>query len=243
MRRAAFLILPLVPGLLLLEAASLSPRGAPQEYPYADLRQWMVRADLEGHGIRDSLTLHAMRAVPRHEFVRPQDRGRAYGDHALPLTHGQTISQPYIVGYMTEQLEPRRGMRVLEIGTGSGYQAAVLAETGAEVFTVEIIGALADAAAERLRRLGYESVRTRHADGFFGWEEAAPFDAIIVTAAPGFIPPPLLEQLSPGGQMVIPVGSLYGTQNLVMVRKTEEGDMRTRTLIPVRFVPFLRGIR
>jgi len=187
--------LPIV--ILLGIGWALLPRRAPQEDLYADRRERMVRVSISGQGIRDSLTLRAMRRVPRHEFVLPEDVDRAYGDYPLPLTHGQTISQPYIVAYMTEVLQPEPGMKALEVGTGSGYQAAVLAATGAEVFTVEIIGALASSAAQRLRRLGYDAVKTRHADGFFGWEEEAPFDAIIVTAAAGFIPPPLLDQLEP----------------------------------------------
>jgi protein-L-isoaspartate(D-aspartate) O-methyltransferase len=218
------------------------PEG-PQEDRYAEARHQMVSVFIEGQGIRDSLTLHALRIVPRHEFVLPRDVARAYGDHPLPLTHGQTISQPYIVAYMTEVLRPRPGMKALEVGTGSGYQAAVLEATGAEVFTVEIIGALAETASETLRRLGLDGIKTRHADGFYGWEEEAPFDAIIVTAAAGMIPPPLMEQLKPGGRMVIPVGSVSGIQNLILVEKTENGEVRTEALIPVRFVPFVREVR
>jgi protein-L-isoaspartate(D-aspartate) O-methyltransferase len=245
MARTTFLRFFLLGAALLLLgiAWSVLPQGGSQEDEFAVARDRMVRTDIQAQGVRDSLTLHAMGAVPRHEFVRIRDRNRAYGNHPLPLTFGQTISQPYIVAYMTEMLRPRKDMKALEVGTGSGYQAAVLAETGAEVFTIEIIGDLASSAAERLRRLGYGEVRTRHADGFFGWEEEAPFDAIIVTAAAGFIPPPLTEQLAPGGRMAIPVGSVYGTQNLILVEKTEEGEVRTETLIPVRFVPFVRDIR
>ncbi len=168
---------------------------------------------------------------------------RAYGDHPLPIGHGQTISQPYIVAYMTELLSPRLGMKVLEIGTGSGYQAAVLAETGAQVYTVEIFGVLADAARDRVERLGYDDIQVRHGDGYRGWPEKAPFDAIIVTAAAGFIPPPLVEQLAEGGRMVIPVGSIYGIQNLILVRKDGAGEVTTQALLPVRFVPFLSGVR
>ncbi len=245
MRPVAFLrILLFAAAALLLGLAEARPlRTAPQEDPYADPRRSMVRADIEARGVRDSLTLAAMLEVPRHEFVRPSDVRRAYSDQPLPLTHGQTISQPYIVAYMTAVLEPRAGMKVLEVGTGSGYQAAVLAAAGARVFTIEIIGALATSAAGRLRRLGYGDVRVRHGDGFFGWEEEAPFDAVIVTAAAGFIPPPLVEQLAPGARMVIPVGSIYGVQNLVLVEKTHEGVVRTRNLMPVRFVPLVREIR
>jgi protein-L-isoaspartate(D-aspartate) O-methyltransferase len=203
----------------------------------------MVREHIESRGIQDSVTLRALRTVPRHEFVPAASRGRAYGDHPLPIGYGQTISQPYIVAYMTEVLAPRPGMRVLEVGTGSGYQAAVLAEAGVDVLSIEIVEALASAARDRLERLGYRNVRVRHADGFFGWPEGAPFDAIIVTAAAGFIPPPLVEQLKPGGRMVIPVGSVYGTQTLILVEETPDGDVRTRSLLPVRFVPLVREVR
>jgi protein-L-isoaspartate(D-aspartate) O-methyltransferase len=217
--------------------------GSSQTERYDRLREEMVRRWIEGEGVADSATLHAMRTVLRHEFVPPEYLGRAYGDHPLPIGHGQTISQPYIVAYMTEMLRPRPGMKVLEVGTGSGYQAAVLAETGAEVFTIELVGALATSARDRLDRLGYGGIESRHADGFFGWEEEAPFDAIIVTAAAGYIPPPLIEQLKPGGRMMIPVGSVYGIQNLILVMKSVEGEVQTRTLLPVRFVPLLRDIR
>lgn len=197
---------------------------------------------IAARGIQDSATLNSMQAVQRHEFVPSEHRRRAYGDHPLPIGHGQTISQPYIVAYMTEILRPYRGMKVLEVGTGSGYQAAVLAEIGCEVYTVEIFEVLATAARERLRRLGY-NVRSRHSDGHFGWAEAAPFDAVIVTAAPGYIPPALVEQLKRGGRLVIPVGSVYGVQNLILVEKDEAGQVSTRSLLPVRFVPMLSGTR
>ncbi len=214
-----------------------------QQDPQAQAREAMVRTQIAAQGIRDPATLAAMRAVPRHEFVPAESRSRSYGDHPLPIGYGQTISQPYIVGYMTEQLEPVPGMKVLEVGTGSGYQAAVLAEAGAEVYTIEIVKALADPARDRLRRLGYGRVEVRHGDGFYGWPEEAPFDAVIVTAAAGYIPPPLIEQLRPGGRLIIPVGSIYGVQNLILVTKTTEGEVRTATLLPVRFVPLLREIR
>lgn len=219
------------------------PTGLGAQQPWAEARARMVGTQLEANGITDATTLLAMGSVPRHEFVLPSDRSRAYGDHPLPILHGQTISQPYIVAYMTERLRPVPGMRVLEIGTGSGYQAAVLAEAGAHVFTVEIFEALADSASHRLDRLGYSAVQVRHGDGFFGWPEEAPFDGIIVTAAAGFIPPPLVEQLKPGGRLIIPVGSIYGIQNLILVLKDEDGEVTTETLLPVRFVPFLRGVR
>ncbi|KPK65662.1 MAG: hypothetical protein AMS21_04180 [Gemmatimonas sp. SG8_38_2] len=208
---------------------------------YTELRREMVSL-IERYGVEDSVTLAAMLAVPRHEFVPEEYRGRAYGDYPLPIGYGQTISQPYIVAFMTQILGSAPGMKVLEVGTGSGYQAAVLAEIGCEVYTVEIFEALAASAKERHERLGY-NVSGRHADGHFGWQEAAPFDAVIVTAAAGYIPPALVEQLKPGGRMVIPVGSVYGVQNLILVEKGEDSAVRTRSLLPVRFVPMLEGLR
>lgn len=222
---------------------TLGPRVAAQErYAYQHEREEMVRL-IEAYGVRDSATRAAMRAVPRHEFVPRESVGRAYGDYPLPIGYGQTISQPYIVAFMTEILEATSGMKILEVGTGSGYQAAVLGEIGCEVFTVEIFEALATSARQRLERLGYGNVTVRHADGHYGWVEEAPFDAVIVTAAAGHIPPALVEQLRPGGRMVIPVGSVYGVQNLILVEKHSEEDVRTRNLLPVRFVPMLQGLR
>jgi protein-L-isoaspartate(D-aspartate) O-methyltransferase len=209
---------------------------------YERQREDMVRL-IEAYGVRDSATRAAMRAVPRHEFVPRESVGRAYGDYPLPIGHGQTISQPYIVAFMTEILNPAPGMKVLEVGTGSGYQAAVLAEIGCEVYTVEIFEALASGARQRLERLGYGNATVRHADGHYGWPEESPFDAVIVTAAAGHIPPALVEQLRPGGRMIIPVGSVYGVQNLILVEKHSEDDVRTRGLLPVRFVPMLQGLR
>ncbi|UCC74557.1 MAG: protein-L-isoaspartate(D-aspartate) O-methyltransferase [Gemmatimonadota bacterium] len=207
-------------------------------------RQRLAMASLiEAYGVRDSATLAAMRAVPRHEFVPDEYLNRAYGDHPLPIGNGQTISQPYIVAFMTEILNPAPRMKVLEVGTGSGYQAAVLAQIGCEVYTMEIFGALATSARLRLGRLGYGDVTVRHADGHYGWPDQAPFDAVIVTAAAGHIPPALVDQLRPGGRMIIPVGSVYGIQNLILVEKRSEDDVRTRNLLPVRFVPMLEGLR
>lgn len=200
-------------------------------------------ATIVAYGVTDSATLAAMRAVPRHEFVPSQFRGAAYADRPLPIGLGQTISQPYIVAYMTEKLRPTPGMKVLEVGTGSGYQAAVLGDMGAEVYTVEIFEELARTARERLQRLGFDNVTVRHADGHHGWEEHAPFDAVIVTAAAGFIPPALIEQLRPGGRLIIPVGSVWGVQNLILVDKDMEGGTRTENLLPVRFVPMLSRMR
>lgn len=195
---------------------------------------------IESRGVKDSATLAALRAVPRHEFVPADYRDEAYADHPLPIGHGQTISQPYIVGYMTELVRPRPGMKVLEVGTGSGYQAAILARIGCQVYTMEIFEALANGARERLTRLGFAAT-VRQGDGHFGWPEQAPFDAILVTAAAGYIPPALVEQLKPGGRMLIPVGSVYGVQHLILVTKNARGEASTRTLLPVRFVPLLRA--
>ncbi len=206
--------------------------------PYAEKRRSMVAQQIEARGVEATAVLKAMRQVPRHEFVGEKQRGQAYSDKPLPIGHGQTISQPYIVAYMTEVLELQPGDKVLEIGTGSGYQAAVLAEITDSVFTIEIIEELAEQAATRLQQLGYNEVRTKQADGYHGWEEHAPFDAIIVTAAAGHIPPPLLKQLKPDGRMVIPVGGVYEVQSLMLIRKTADGEIQTERLMPVRFVPF-----
>lgn len=223
-----------------LLACLVSPTTAQD---FEQQRRVMVERQIADRGVEDPTTLRAMLQVPRHEFISDELRSAAYDDRPLPIGLGQTISQPYIVAYMTEVLEPAAGMRVLEVGTGSGYQAAVLAETGAAVYTIEIFEELATAARMRLRRLGYDGVEVRHGDGFLGWPEEAPFDRIIVTAAAGFVPPPLIEQLRPGGRMIIPVGSIYGVQNLVLVEKPTDGPVQTRSLLPVRFVPLLRGIR
>ena len=229
---------------LTLLALAGAVRGAAQGGdPFRAERLALVARHIAGQGIRHSATLRAMRTVPRHEFVPTEYRDRAYGDYPLPIGYGQTISQPYVVAYMTEILRPAPGLRVLEVGTGSGYQAAVLAEIGCRVHTVEIFAELADSARRRLERLGYAAVQVRHGDGHFGWPEAAPFDAIIVTAAAGYVPPALVEQLKPGGRMVIPVGSVYGVQNLILVEKGEKQEIRTRQLLPVRFVPLLSGLR
>jgi protein-L-isoaspartate(D-aspartate) O-methyltransferase len=175
--------------------------------------------------------------VPRHEFVPPSLRRYAYDNRPLPIGYGQTISQPYIVAIMTDLLHPNSDDVVLEVGTGSGYQAAVLAELVAKVYTVEIIPELAAEAKERLERLDYGNVVTRTADGYYGWEEHAPFDAVIVTAAAGHIPPPLIEQLKPGGKMIIPVGGPFSVQQLMLLEKTETGTVKSRQVLPVSFVP------
>jgi len=179
----------------------------------------------------------AMDRVERHEFVPEALRALAYEDRPLPIGYGQTISQPYIVALMTDLLELMPGDRVLEIGTGSGYQAAVLAELGLEVYSIEIVPELGDEAAARLDRLGYDKVATRVGDGYYGWPERALFDGLVVTAAAGHVPPPLIEQLKPGGRMVIPVGEPFRVQHLVLITKAADGTLRSRQLLPVRFVP------
>jgi protein-L-isoaspartate(D-aspartate) O-methyltransferase len=192
--------------------------------------------------VRDSAVLAAMREVPRHLFVPPVSRAAAYDDHPLSLGHGQTISQPYIVAFMTELLAPRAEHRVLEVGTGSGYQAAVLSRIVKEVYTIEIVEALARGAQETLRELGYDNVQLRAGDGYAGWPEAAPFDSIIVTAAPDHIPRPLVEQLKNGGRMVIPVGQAGWIQQLQLLEKDEQGRVQISDVMPVGFVPLTRGV-
>jgi protein-L-isoaspartate(D-aspartate) O-methyltransferase len=207
---------------------------------YRDERSRMVDRQIANRGISDEATLAAMRTVKRHLFVPRQRVAQAYDDSPLPIGYGQTISQPYIVALMTELVQPKPGMRVLEIGTGSGYQAAVLAEIVDTVYTIEIVEPLGTTASGVLEQNGYTNVLVKLADGYHGWEEYAPFDAIVVTAAAEHIPPPLIEQLAPGGRMIIPVGSPYFTQNLMLVEKDGE-RMRTRNILPVRFVPFTRA--
>jgi protein-L-isoaspartate(D-aspartate) O-methyltransferase len=185
----------------------------------------------------DPRVMEVMDKVERHKFVPPSEQTWAYANRPLPIGHGQTISQPYIVALMTDLISVDPGDRVLEIGTGSGYQAAVLAEMGTEVFTIEIIDPLARQASRRLADLGYSQVKTREGDGYYGWEDEAPFDAIVVTAAADHVPPPLVRQLKPGGVMVIPVGSRFMVQQLVLVTKDSAGSITTRQILPVRFVP------
>ncbi|HKQ56405.1 MAG TPA: protein-L-isoaspartate(D-aspartate) O-methyltransferase [Candidatus Eisenbacteria bacterium] len=210
--------------------------------PYEEPRAALVRA-IEAEGVRDSATLDALRHVPRHEFVPEGLRALAYDNVPLEIGHGQTISQPTVVAMMTEALRPRRGMKVLEVGTGSGYQAAILAHIGCSVRTIEIVRPLADSARSRLQRLGYQNVVVRHGDGYQGWPDEAPFDAIIVTAAPDSIPRALVEQLAPGGRMVVPVGPEGAVQSLTLLEKDAAGKVSTRDLAPVRFVPMVKGSR
>jgi len=198
-------------------------------------RKIMVEEQLLGRDITNARLLAVMRKVPRHEFVPQGIRDRAYDDSPLPIGHGQTISQPYVVAFMTEKLEPKPTDRVLEVGTGSGYQAAVLAELVKEVYTIEIVEPLARRAEADLKRLGCTNVHVRAGDGYQGWPEAAPFDAIMVTCAPEAVPQPLIAQLKDGGRMIIPVGPM-GNQQLVLLRK--EGErLEKRAVLPVRFVP------
>lgn len=213
---------------------------------YAEPRRKMVKA-IEADVYKTSLYINKKRLdtrvmsvmgrVERHKFVPRSQQSWAYANQPLPIGHGQTISQPYIVALMTDLTGVEPGEKVLEIGTGSGYQAAVLAEMGTEVFSIEIIEPLAEQASKRLASLGYDNVKTRLGDGYYGWQEEAPFDAIVVTAAASHVPPPLIRQLKPGGVMMIPVGSRFLVQQLVLVTKNTAGDITTRQMLPVRFVP------
>ncbi len=246
-------VLLMVSGLIVagwpaMGADAMAATAKDKEGYFRGLREAMVRTQISDppdyrDPVRDRRVLGAMLAVPRHLFVRPQDVSRAYGDHPLPIGYGQTISQPYIVALMTELLDVQAHQRVLEVGTGSGYQAAILSHLASSVYSVEIVEALGRQAAERLAQLGYENVHTSIADGYFGWEEHAPFDRIIVTCAATLVPPPLLKQLRPGGRICIPVGGQYTVQQLVLVDKSENGSIKMRKMLPVRFVPLTRSLR
>ena len=202
-------------------------------------REQMVTDQIEYRGINHGQTLSAMKLVPRHLFVPEDMEEYAYEDRPLPIGNGQTISQPYIVAYMTSIIGPKANFRILEIGTGSGYQAAVLSEIVDSVFTIEIVPELCQSASTRLSNLEYDNIKVKCGDGFFGWPEHGPFDAIVVTAAAEFIPPPLIEQLKEGGKMIIPVGSPFMVQSLILVNKKKD-KITTINLMAVRFVPFTR---
>lgn len=207
------------------------------EAAFARQRERMVETTIEQRGVTDPATLQAMRAVLRHKFVDESMQRHAYADRPLPIGYGQTISQPFIVAIMTELLQVEPDDVVLEIGAGSGYQAAVLAEIVDHVYTIEIVPELALLSKERMEKLGYENVTVKEGDGYFGWPEKGPFDGIIVTAAATHIPPPLVEQLKPGARMVIPVGPPMQVQNLMLIEKDADGSVTQRNLMPVRFVP------
>ena len=213
------------------------------ENEFAVQRRKLVEQHIIKEGIKQKSVIESMLQVPREEFVPKNLRKMAYLNRPLPIGYGQTISQPYIVALMTELLNVDKDDRVLEVGTGSGYQAAILSNIVKEVYTVEIIEALAKSAEKRLKRLGYKNVKVKWGDGYYGWEEHAPFDAIIVTAAAGHIPPPLLKQLKPGGRMCIPVGQAYFPQVLKLVEKKEDGSVIVKDILPVLFVPLTREIR
>jgi len=228
--------------LLAIAAAVLSVALQPAsatDGPYLQKRAAMVRDQIEREGVTDTRVLTAMRDVPRHLFVPPSFRAKAYEPFPLPIGEGQTISQPYIVGFMTQILRLKETDRVLEVGTGSGYQAAVAARLAAEVYSVEILESLADRSRRTLSDLGFRNVVVRQGDGYYGWEEKAPFDAIIVTCAGGHIPPPLLRQLKDGGRMIMPVGGPFMTQNLVFIEKDARGAITHSNVLPVAFVRLL----
>ena len=212
----------------------------PRTAERAPERLELVRRHIEREGVGDAAVLEAMRQVPRHWFVPRHLQRAAYDDRPVPIGHGQTISQPYIVAYMTHHLGLKPGDKVLEIGTGSGYQAAVLSELTPHVFTIEIVQELGETAAACFAHHGYKTIRGKVADGYHGWPEHGPFDAILVTCASGTIPPPLVRQLKPGGRMCIPVGPTGAVQRLILVTKDTDGKVRSKSLIPVRFVPLTR---
>jgi len=223
--------------LLILSAGPNAFAEKADDMKYINQRAAMVKNHITARGVKDRNVIGAMMSVPRHQFVPDKYITRAYDDNPLPIGYGQTISQPYIVAYMTEILNLDKTSTVLEIGTGSGYQAAILSPIARQVYSIEIIPELGYAAATRLKTLGYNNVEVGIGDGYYGWKKYAPFDAIIVTAAAGHIPPPLMEQLKNNGRMVIPVGGSFLVQNLILINKDRDGNITTRNLIPVRFVP------
>jgi len=215
-----------------------SPVVKKEKDKYKERRERMVQVQIAARGVKDEAVLRAMRTVPRHKFVSEDLIDSAYQDRPLPIGCGQTISQPYIVALMTELLDVKEKDKVLEVGTGSGYQAAILSQMGVEVYTIEIFEELGVSAQKRLKDLDYSRVKVKIADGYYGWPEEAPFDAIIVTCAASHIPPSLIEQLKEGGRMCIPVGSAFWTQNLMLVHK-KKGEIIAENILPVRFVPLL----
>jgi protein-L-isoaspartate(D-aspartate) O-methyltransferase len=226
----------------------LEVRAGEKEARFLRLRERMVKKQISNPPdyrtpVGDKRVLQAMQTVPRHLFVRQKDISHAYNDYPLSIGYGQTISQPYIVAYMTEMLQVEPQHRVLEVGTGSGYQAAILSYLVQEIYTVEIVRALAKKATERLQHLNYKNVQVKAADGYHGWKANAPFDRIIVTAATTLVPPPLLKQLRPGGKICIPVGGQYAVQYLTLVEKSKEGKIKMKKVLPVRFVPLTREVR
>jgi len=223
-----------------LGLASEPARDEKQEELQKQTRLRMVETQIRRRGVKNKTVLAAMRNVPRHEFVPQKLRALSYEDRPLPIGHGQTISQPYIVAYMSELLTPKKEHKVLEVGTGSGYQAAVLGEIVSKVYTIEVIEELGKSAKARLANLEYKNIEVKIADGYHGWKEHAPFDSIIVTCAADHVPPPLVQQLKPGGKMCIPVGPVFYEQQLVLVTKRKDGSVRSKSVLPVRFVPFVR---
>ncbi|MFQ5867562.1 MAG: protein-L-isoaspartate(D-aspartate) O-methyltransferase [bacterium] len=228
-------VLFLIVAFLIIFNCCLGRRGE-NGADFKKKRRAMVVEQIEGRGIRDRRVLEAMETVPRHKFVPKKYRSFAYSDYPLPIGEGQTISQPYIVALMTECLNLEGDEKVLEVGTGSGYQAAILSELAREVYTIEILGPLAKRAEELLQKLGYGNIKVKCGDGYLGWEEYAPFDGIIVTCAPDHIPQPLIDQLAEGGRMVIPVGETHFPQVLKIVER-KKGKLTVQDVIPVRFVP------
>jgi len=227
---------PIIISLLFLFASTGS---FTQTNIHKSRRERMVTNQIQLRGMDHKPTLNAMRTVPRHLFVPINLQENAYDDRPLPIGHGQTISQPYIVAYMTSIINPKPEFKVLEIGTGSGYQAAVLSEIVDSVFTMEIVPELYQSASARISELGYDNIKIKFGDGYYGWQEHGPYDAIVVTAAAEFIPPPLIEQLKEGGKMIIPVGSPFMVQSLILVNKKKD-RITTTNLMSVRFVPFTR---
>ena len=225
--------------LFLILFLILAP-GFQKETKTKEAREKMVNSQIKARGINDSFVLGAMRTIPRHKFVPEDLVTSAYFDSPLPIGHGQTISQPYIVAFMTEIIQAKKDFKVLEIGTGSGYQAAVLSHIVDSVYTIEIVEALYVQAKKRLEDLNYDNILVKNDDGYYGWKEKGPFDAIVVTAAAEFVPPPLIEQLKDGGKMIIPIGTPFTTQQLLLVEK-KETKIKTKNLMFVRFVPFTRA--